>query len=216
MAPSNLLRKAASIDFLKGRGVRTIDHLPPIEPDEEVEVHSASEVFRRMRAQCVYFMRGQFAMERESVPLAEFRKAFDRLHAWDDLSPNERKVVDAQSPSRQQIVETSWALEAIYALQWALQLADDLPWPDQMCNMDTAIDVIKKTGSSDGLQVRPTGELLDQLDLHYRLLWVCRDDMLKGKEPPANLNASVVIERVRALDWLVHRGISWDDANLSS
>jgi len=214
MNSANLKRKAASIALLKERGVSTIDHLPPLDPDEDLELHTPEEVFRRMRANFVYFMRGQFAME--NAPLAEFRKSLDKLQAWDDLSPAERAVVESAKLTQQQIVETSWAVEAVHALQWAVNLTSDLEWPVQACNLEQVFVLIKGTKSPEGLELRALSELLEQMDLHYRLLWACRESMLKGKEPPADVNASVVLERMRALGWLVHRGIGWDEADLSS
>lgn len=214
MQPTNLRRKAASIALLKARGVPTIDHLPPLEPEDELEPHTPEEVFRRMRANFVYFMRGQFAME--NAPLSEFRERLDKLSAWGDLSPAERAVVESAKPTPQQIVESSWALEAVYTLQWALNLESELPWPNAPCNMEKAFGIVKRETSAANRSVRPLNDLLDQMDLHCRLLWACRQSMLKGKEPPADVNASVVIERMRALGWLVHRGLGWDDVDLSS
>ncbi len=214
MTSANLKRKAASIALLKARGVPTIDHLPPLEPDEELALHTPDEVFRRMRANFVYCMRGHSASEGTS--LDEFQASFESLNAWDDLSPNERQVVDAKFVPERQSIEATWTIETVYALQWALALAPDLPWPSEICDVQQVMRVIRKTVTSDGLSVRPLEAVLTQMDLHYRLLWTCRQSRIDGEEPVEGLVEQIVLERMRALDWLVHRGIGWDEADLSS
>ncbi|MBX3097907.1 MAG: DUF4272 domain-containing protein [Fimbriimonadaceae bacterium] len=214
MEPANIRRKTASIRLLKSRKIPTIEHLPPLDPDEELGTRSVEAVFRRMRANFVYFMRGQFAME--GAPLKEFRERLDKLHSWDDLSLAENKVVGATKLTQKQIVETSWALEAVYTLQWALRLESELPWPSSTCNMEAAFRTIKQNQSAESLSERPLDELLEQMDLHYRMLWACRQSMLEGIDSPGELNGSVVVERMRAFGWLVNPGISWDEVDLSS
>jgi hypothetical protein len=214
MEPTNLRRKAASIRLLQARNIPTIDHLPPLDPDEELGSRPVLEVFHRMRGTFLYFMRGNFAMH--DATFAEFRERLDRLQAWNHVSPKEREVVDSPTLTQPQIIETSWALEAVFALQWSLGLVSDLPWPTDLCDMQDTVDIMKQTTTCDNLTLRPLSDLLDQMDLHYRLLWACRESMLHGAEPPGDLNASIVLERMRAFDWLTHPDRAWDDADLSS
>jgi hypothetical protein len=214
MGPANLRRKAASIRLLQARNIPTIDHLPPLDPDEDLSTRPVLDVFHRMRGNFLYFMRGNFALH--DVPFAEFRERLDRLQAWDHLSPNERRVVDSPTPTEQQIIQTSWALEAVFALQWSLGLVSDLPWPTALCDMQDTVDIMKATTTCDNLTLRPLSDLLDQMDVHYRLHWACRESMLHGDEPPGELNESVILERRRALEWLVYPDRPWDDVDLST
>ena len=63
-----------------------------------------------------------------------------------------------------------------------------------------------------GARLRPTGEILDVLDLHYRLHWVVRQAGVDNQGPPAGLEVGVVRERHFALNWLVGYGdADWDD-----
>jgi len=60
---------------------------------------------------------------------------------------------------------------------------------------------------------RPAGEILDALDLHYRLHWAVRQARLDKREP-AGLDGGVILERHHALNWLVRFEESdWDDVD---
>jgi hypothetical protein len=61
-------------------------------------------------------------------------------------------------------------------------------------------------------RLRPTGELLDALDLSFRLHWATTDARVKNAAPPAGLEPGVVAERHHALNWLVRfQDAAWDD-----
>ena len=62
--------------------------------------------------------------------------------------------------------------------------------------------------------LRPPGELLDELDLCYRLHWIARQARQDGQPAPAGFSEDVVQERHRVLNWLVHHGdASWDEVD---
>ncbi|WP_083821056.1 DUF4272 domain-containing protein [Acetonema longum] len=53
--------------------------------------------------------------------------------------------------------------------------------------------------------------MLDQADLIYRYDWACVDARIKKKPAPGGLNDEVVVERHRALNWLVcYMDQEWD------
>lgn len=210
-------RKARSIAVLKARGVRFIPHLPQLGDESEFAARSADEIFRRMRARTIYFFRSQFAMD--NAPMAEFRKAMDTLNAWDDLSPVEQACVEAEQLTEQQMIESSWAIESVQALAWALGLIGDLPWPDAPCDVKRVVAVIKATPDPGNLTVRPLSQLLDQADLYYRIHWACRQlVLLEGKPPPGDVHPSVAFERRMALEWLIAgpEAVDWDDVEMST
>lgn len=204
------------IALVKSRGVPVIEHLPPLEDDADTRVRPVQEVHRRMRALCVYFMRGQCEMEK--VAYADFRAMMDTLKAWGDLSPRETVVVNARVLTPQQVTDSSWSLEAMHALAWSMGLVEELAWPSDMCDMGQMLQIVKSTRPGSALQMRSVGELLDQADLHYRLHWACRQRELDGKEQPQGVETSVVVERRKALEWviLMDGGKGWDGVELST
>ena len=63
-------------------------------------------------------------------------------------------------------------------------------------------------------KLRTPSEILDQADLIYRYHWAVVDARVNGKEPPAKLDPSVVMERHYALNWLIgYMNQEWDDVS---
>lgn len=214
MARTPEQRKAETIAVLKTKGLPFVEHLPALEGEGEVRLRPAEEVLRRMRGTFVYFMRGQAAMA--DAPVTAFRKRLNPLGAWDEVSPAENLVVNALKPTPQQIISSSWALEAVFVMQWALHFVPRLPWPAGLCDMDETTEIVKSASSAKGLKLRTAEELLDAADLHYRLLWACRQATLEGKPEPEGVSGSVVFERRRALSWMLDATEDWDSADVSS
>ena len=213
LSPS-LARKARSIELLKARNVPFIEHLPHIDDESAIKPRSSEEVLRRARGCLIYFMRGQFAMD--NVPLADFRDKMAELQSWNDLTPAERVVAEAETLTQQQIVDTSWALESINVLAWTLGIVSALDWPDKLCDLPTVVNKIRHTRDSTGLKLIGLTEILDQTDLHYRLHWTCRDRSLRGQEPPCKLLHSVILARRQALEWVTDSEADWDNPELST
>lgn len=63
----------------------------------------------------------------------------------------------------------------MYALLWGLGLSPEgegpLRWPEEPCDMKEVVGIVKRAESAAGLRVRGVEEMLDQLDLHYRITW---------------------------------------------
>ena len=58
-------------------------------------------------------------------------------------------------------------------------------------------------------------ELLSAADLIYRLDWACVDARVHGLPAPAGMDGGVVMERHKALNWLITGG-EWDHVNVST
>ena len=66
-------------------------------------------------------------------------------------------------------------------------------------------------------QARPRGgdELLCAADLTYRLDWACVDARIHGLPAPGGMDGGVVMERHKALNWLVC-GDDWAEVDIST
>jgi Domain of unknown function (DUF4272) len=63
-------------------------------------------------------------------------------------------------------------------------------------------------------ELRPIGDILDQVDLIYRYHWAVRNARLKGQQIPADLDPGVTEERHYALNWLIgYLEQAWDDVS---
>ncbi len=62
---------------------------------------------------------------------------------------------------------------------------------------------------------RPLEQIVMACDLAYFLHWAIRQAELSGKQPPANLKPYVIVERRRALEWLLSKE-AWDEVPLDT
>jgi hypothetical protein len=66
--------------------------------------------------------------------------------------------------------------------------------------------------SASRLNLRATPTILDALDLSLRVHWATTDARTNGGPAPRDVEASVVLERHRALNWLTRTtDAGWDD-----
>jgi hypothetical protein len=111
-------------------------------------------------------------------------------------------------------------VESMWALAWAMGITNDLNFAKDCDNRfvtmlpnlkqsQSSIDFRKKTNP------RPPEEVIAACDLAYCLHWAIRQAELNGKRPPANLKPYVVVERRRALEWLLSKQ-AWDEVSLDT
>lgn len=111
-------------------------------------------------------------------------------------------------------------VEGMWALAWALSLVSRLDfWKDSDNKFVTILPNLKAGESSTELRrklhMRPIDDLISACDLAYCLHWAVRQAELNGKQPPAGLKGYVVIERRRALEWLLGNE-PWDAVSLDT
>ena len=207
--PQAWARKAATEALLAARGITVPATLPPLICEEELALRGQGEIVGRARALLLVALRA------ESVASSEAMSVDDLLVkmplADDHLSPKERAFLDKEAPSQQDCAQLIWRYESLYVLEWALGLVDELPFPDGACD---AADAVAKLIEMRDPMLRPAGEILDALDLTYRLHWHVRQQRLKKLGETKGVDADVVMERHLALNWLVrfqHAG--WDEVD---
>jgi hypothetical protein len=102
-------------------------------------------------------------------------------------------------------------------LQWVLGLADDLPFPSKICDVPQVARTAlagNKAKFIEAAALRPVADVLDALDLHFRLHWAARQAGLDKRQPPAGLDAGGIQERHHALNWLTRfEDNDWDDVD---
>ena len=94
-------------------------------------------------------------------------------------------------------------------------IVDQLHPPYDTCDCNFAIKSVFNCKSYQEfmkrVDLRSIEEILDEADLIYRYNWSCIDARIKGKEAPEDLNSSVVLERHKALNWLIAVDYDEDD-----
>lgn len=146
----------------------------------------------------------------------------ERFEVEKFLSPKEKAYLDNPDSEQGEQISYSWQYENLLVMEWALGLAEELPFPDKICDVPGTVRILQPFDTLEaleqGVSMRSYGELLDVADLIYRLDWACVDARVMGMPAPAGVDAGVVMERHRALFWLagVDSRCPWDDVDLST
>ncbi|ENU93885.1 hypothetical protein F971_00554 [Acinetobacter vivianii] len=214
-------RKQESILKLKTKAIAYIDWLPHIESSDDVIPRSAEHIAKRAIA-CLLMIqvacdldRDQFDQETEDFIV----DLLNKFEVADELTVKEKNILN-RNASQQDIVNMIWKYEAYWVLLWALGIVDELKYPDEIADCDFAIEVVSRCRSlqefMQQVKLRDIEEILDETDLIYRYDWACVDARLKQQNAPANLNASIVLERHGALNWLIQADADWDNPDVST
>ena len=98
---------------------------------------------------------------------------------------------------------------------WALNALPSLPDADEVCDVSELADLVMNMDVNKALQAaqyRAAADILNQLDMMYRLQWLVHDCHHQNQDLPESVNASVVQERLYALNWLTGFDVAeWDD-----
>lgn len=202
-------RKAQTEARLAARGIEVPDTLPPLVCEDELSLRTRDEVVERARALLLVALRAESVASGEPMPVETL---LSKMPLADDaLSLNEQAFLTQETPSRQDCAQFIWRYEGLYLLEWALGLVEELPFPGAPVD---AASTVATLIAMRGPQLRTSAEILDALDLHYRLHWHIRQSRLKKQGEAVGVDADVVMERHHTLNWLVrfqHAG--WDDVD---
>ncbi len=185
-------RKERTDEILKARGIEVSPN-PPVISELEVVFRTPEEVEARALALAAVARRGKGGPKEDVSGLA--------------LTPVETTFLSFDEVDPDEAFEASWRTESQFLLEWALGMRPELPWPGEVAALDGP--------SQGGGDLRPAAEILDQLDLHHRLLWAGRQAAQEERDPPEGIHGSVVMERYYALNWLVRfENAEWDDVDM--
>lgn len=225
MTEVQLTRREKTIEILKEKKIPYIEHLPCTESSADVRHRTAEEIARRAVA-CLIAIQGAFDLhgDVDDDTLAENKDFYTKLVKMYDaenyLSKAERKVLFEDEITQQEKINMMWKYEAYWVLLWCLGVVEELEFPSEPCDCEFAFGAVSVHPSFDDFlktcKIRGIEEILDQCDLIYRYHWACVDARLNGAEPPQDMDSSVVIERHRALNWLIDIDEQDDWDNIST
>lgn len=205
-------RKQRSIDAISTRGIATIEHLPTVPDSTQVSLRSTEVVARRALTLAAVAIKGEL---RHSEVSFEILERFGIQP--EDASPIERAFLQDEAPEEQAFINAIWRYESCNIMMWALGLMEDLPFPETIVDVESLSHAVRDADNMAEFlattQPRALPEVLEQLDLTYRLHWACVDARINNKTLDA-VDSSVVFERHYALNWLVDLyGEPWDDVS---
>ena len=138
------------------------------------------------------------------------------------LTPDEQDLLEKQNAdlSEQEVANLEWSIEALWALMWAgsliFDLAIDSPVSDDMVRLVPNLEKNEDGAKfSEKMRPRPYEELYQMLDLYYRVHWYTEDGRINGYST-GNISSDIVMERRKALEWLMDNSSDWDDISLNT
>ena len=208
-------RKDATTRSLAARGIRVVSSLPPSISELEVFMRSPAEVTSRCFALFACAVRAESIANDDPIPSREILERVPLAMAA--MSPTERRFFDARTPEQQDVVDHVWRYESLAVLAWSLSILADLPFPSAICDVGGLAQRMLglDPASAARLTLRPAPAILDALDLTFRVHWAVTDARVNGGPVPRDVDASVVLERHRALNWLTRtEDVDWDDLRM--
>ncbi|MCO8121499.1 DUF4272 domain-containing protein [Stieleria sp. TO1_6] len=216
--PDARQRKAQSEVELRNRLIDTPDSLPPVISEHEVTLRSPDDVVWRMLALFVVAVRAESLASGKPIPIEALREKSPL--AFQALSPWETAFLNDPSPEESAVSAAGWRYESLATLQWALGMQTNLPFPDSICDVPEAARLMIEIPARQMIEsktLRGTAEILDALDLNFRLLWAARDAAIRETELPAGIEGGVITERQHALNWLTYfENADWDEVDIPS
>ncbi len=211
MSKSSLNRKENSEFFIQTFGIKINPNLPELESEDEVNLRSAKEIAERATILSV--------LNLVATDLANAEEALSYLTKYnllDAMSPMEKLFLE--NPTEEKKIEETWKTECIWILMWALNLVPDVNFPNELCNLNDIPEnnypvqsgIDPNTFIQRDFKMRDINEILDKVDLYYRIDWACVDANLNGIEIE-EVECGVVYQRHYALNWLIYAGEEWDD-----
>lgn len=209
--PDEIARKARSEAALRERGVPVLAALPVIAGETRSQRRTDREVAERVLGAMIAAVKGETGDYEMGMAL------LNQFGATGYLTPMEAVFMADPDPDQQFRVNITWRYEGVYVLLWALGFYDAMPPEDQVVDVAEMGALLRDLGS-EGLfaqaKLRPQAELLDMADYYYRLHWAVTNARIKGEDLPEGTDASIMLERARALNWLYgYAGQGWDEVD---
>ncbi len=198
-------RKERTIQILKIKNIPYIEHLPVIEEENKITERTKTEIAKRAVA-CMIAIQMAIGHQRgfDNTRILEVIKKFD-VETY--LTNNEKNIIYGRDIKEQDIINMTWKYEAYWVLIWSLGLLNELNYPSEICDCNYAESILFKHDNFesflDTCKLRNLSEILDEADLIYRYNWACVNARVSCEQIPSNLNPSIVLERHKALNWLV-------------
>jgi hypothetical protein len=202
-----IMRKAWAEDVLTEQGIPINKHLPCIEDGLQVRLRSEQEVADRLLALTIVAVKGE-GLEQEHVDgIIEDRNARGLF------TPAERAFIDDPAPSEHDRIQFAWRYESAWTLFWALNFTEGpLPFPGTICDVPLLVETVRDTSDLAKNGLHSANNILNEADLIYRYHWAVRQASIDGEFAPGGLDGGVVMERHKALNWLIcYCDDDWDD-----
>lgn len=135
------------------------------------------------------------------------------------FNSKEKRIIDG-TYTKQDEIDMDWEYETYWAICWALGLVDDITDGSKICDCEKAVSFVSETSSYEEFKnkckLRPLSEIIDMYDLYFRYQWAINNKKIVPDTKISNLDSSNVLERFRALKWLLTTTEDWYDLQLNT
>ncbi|MFO0660097.1 MAG: DUF4272 domain-containing protein [Polyangiaceae bacterium] len=206
-------RKSSTLRELSSKGIDILPILPPVVSEKEVELRAASEVAKRCLGLLTIALRAESLSIQKEISIDDLRSRIPR--GLENLSPKEKAFLESARPDKKELTNFSWRYEAVCLLGWALGGLPTLDFPSTPTEIGPVVASLLEVDADvliEKAELRATHEILDALDLHFRLHWATTQSRTRGSQAPSGLDGGVIYERLYALNWLTSfEDADWDD-----
>jgi len=210
-SPEAVERKARSEARLKSDGVLVNPSLPVVDSEKEAKLRAQDAVVERAIALMIVAVKGE-GLEQDAVI-----RHRDRFQATPFFSPDESAFIADLQPSQRDKAKFGWSYECLAVMLWALSFDAEQGPPNKIVDAGRIVKLVLDRGPEKlraEAKLRSAKELLDANDLVYRADWACVAARETGGTAPKALDCEIVVERHRALNWLIgYNGQDWDDVS---
>ena len=217
---SPVQRRAKNNEYIKSQGIKCYEDLPVTYDAEDARPKSLEEIAARAYS-CFWVI--QIACDvnngvyEDSVDF--FKPLLEERGLTGYLNSKEKRFLDG-TYSMQDAFDMDWAYEALYSLLYALGFVKDIRNAATVCDSYSVIGIVNSCPTLEDFinkcTLRSINELLEMLDLYYRYDWAVTEKRLDPATPTGNLDASVVVERRRGLEWIFSDEADWYDISLDT
>lgn len=212
---SNEERKQCSIKKIQKLGIDYLETLPLREESNQVKLKSLDKICKRAIACLISTQLACVVDANEDYEPARqlYYELLKKYNVQNSLIQTEKKLFN-NNYSMQNVVDTVWTYEAYWALVWALGLIEDIESPEVVCDCQKAVHLVSKCKNykdfKEKTKLRNIEEILDMLDLYYRYNWATTEKRINPETHIGSLNPDIVIERRKALEWLISKEKDWN------
>ena len=207
-------RKIRTEKVVRALGIPVNKNLPPIHRDEKYAIRTIEAIVDRAIANTIVSAKGSGA------PDELIDELIDRFYREGLFTPYELEFLENEDPDQDELHTYSWKIECNSALLWAVSLVRDLPFPNDLSDVQKLYDLILQSDREALLQraeLRNYHILMDELDLYYRLHWALVETRLHNQELAVSINPGVVYERRYGLTWLLNLdGEDWEEISMDT
>ena len=173
LSEDQVSRKSKNETILEQHEVKINYNLPCIESESDTTIRTAKEISERLS---VLTITNSVAFNNITGDKAiEILKHFN---LWDKVTPKEIDFLE--DPTDQKKSQETWKCEGIWTLMWALNIVDNLGFPNEMADLNNIpienYPIGNDKDPNDFINahknIRTRAEILNANDLYYRLNWL--------------------------------------------